>query len=61
MLIIFRDKASGNLIPNEDMYFIRADGSVWKDTGESCESQSACVSFETFVVECPDVEWGIVE
>lgn len=61
MLIVFREKSSGNLIQHDDMYFIRADGSVWKGTGETCESQSACVGFEDFGVECPDVEWGLVE
>lgn len=60
-MIEFYDKETGAVIDNTyDMYFVRGDGSVWRDNGESWESQCAVIGFEDCVAACPKLAWRVV-
>lgn len=59
-MIEFYDKDTVEIIDNtSNMYFVRGDGSVWRDTGGTCESQSEVVGFKDFCVPCPDLGWRL--
>lgn len=59
-MIEFYEKQTGTALPNEDdLYFIRGDGSVWRDNCESYESQSAVIGFENCVAPCPQIGWRL--
>ena len=52
---------SGDQAPETLDYFVRQDGSVWRDNYQTCESQCAVVGFENFIMPCPDVRWEVVD
>lgn len=55
----FFNKSDGSEAPSHD-YFVMKNGTVWRDNYRSCESQASVVSFDDFVVECPEVGWEVV-
>lgn len=55
--IEFFVKATGEAAPTHD-YFVMED-KVWRDSYETCESQSAVVGFYDFIVECPEIGWRV--
>lgn len=57
-IIEFFDKLSGNAVNNHTFFVM--DNKVYRDNYSSCESQQATVSFDDFIVECPDVDWRVV-
>lgn len=57
--IRFFYKSTGDDAPKDLDYFVRADGTVWRDNYETCESQCAVVGFDDFVMPCPDIDWEI--
>ena len=57
--IRFFVKATKDDAPRGYDYFIRDDGSVWRDNYRTCESQSAVVGFEDFVMPCPEIGWEV--
>ena len=59
MKIRFFDKASGQDAPDLD-FFVMRDGSVWQDNYETCESQSAVVGFDDFILSRPDIGWEVL-
>lgn len=63
MRIEYFYKATGKAIEIKNYpadYLFVISQSVWKDTGETCESQEGSVSFDTFIERCPDIGWRIV-
>ena len=53
-------KTSGITAASGIDYFIRSDGTVWQDNYESYESQCSSVSFDDFVMPCPELDWEFV-
>ena len=52
-------KATKDDAPRGYDYFIRDDGSVWRDNYRTYESQCAVVGFENFIMPCPEIGWEI--
>ena len=50
---------TGEVIENSDDIFFVMNDVVWRDNMRSMESQEACVSFDTFVEECPHIGWRV--
>lgn len=60
-MIEFYNKDTLEVADNSlDMYFVRGDGSVWRDNSETCESQAQAVGFEDFCEPCPHIGWRLV-
>jgi hypothetical protein len=57
MNVRFFYKSSGEDAPRGIDFFIRDDGTVWRDNYQSCESQAASVGFEDFIMPCPEIGW----
>lgn len=38
-------------------YFIRDDGTVWRDNYKTYESQSSAVGFDNCIMPCPEIGW----
>ena len=60
MKIEFFDKLTGDSVQTGD-YFILNGDEVWRDNYESCESSPDVVCFESFIEQCPDIGWRVVE
>lgn len=54
-------KSTGDDAPSGLEFFVLEDGSVWRDNYRTCESQSAVVGFDDFVMPCPEIDWEIVQ
>lgn len=52
-------KSTGDDAPTGLDYFVRDDGTVWRDNYKTCESQCSVVGFDDFVMPCPDLDWEI--
>lgn len=52
--------STGETAPDLD-YFVRGDGSVWRDNYRTYESQCSVVGFDDFVMPCENVGWEVVE
>lgn len=61
MRIEFLDLKTGERLLSQEGYMIDGEGIVWRDTFHSTESQCAVVSLETFLRECPDVQWRVCQ
>lgn len=57
--IRFFVKATNEAAPRGFDYFIRDDGTVWRDNYQTCESQCAVVGFEDFIMPCPEIGWKV--
>jgi hypothetical protein len=57
--IKFFIKETGEPANNDIDYFIREDGSVWRNNYRTVESSSYVVSFDDFIEECVDVDWKL--
>lgn len=60
-MIRFFYKTSGDTAPTGLDFFIREDGSVWRDNFRTCESQCSVVGFDDFIMECPDIGWEVLK
>jgi hypothetical protein len=47
--------------PSQLDFFVREDGSVWRDNFQTFESQERTIGFEDCIVECPDIGWMLVD
>jgi len=57
MKIVFHLLSSGEEVFNRDFFVMNNE--VWCDKYNTCESQSATVGFEDFIVKCPHIGWGV--
>jgi len=61
MKIEFFVKKTGSILnPFTYSLFVMNDV-VYRDNGHRCESQPNVVSFEDFIVCCPEVDWRVNE
>lgn len=57
-MIEFFDKETGAAADNhQDLYFVRGDGSVWRDNCNFYESQCAVIGFDDCCMPCPELTW----
>ena len=60
-MILFFYKDTGTEVPKELDCFVRADGTVWRDSFETCESQCSVVGFDDFIIPCENIGWKLKE
>jgi hypothetical protein len=60
MNVRFFYKSSGDDAPKGFDFFIREDGTVWRDNFQTYESQCAVIGFEDCIMPCPEIGWAPV-
>lgn len=59
MIIEFFKKDTGEVLKDTNDFYFVMNNVVYCDNGKSYESQCGTVSFDDFVVECPELGWRI--
>lgn len=59
LIVVFYDKSTGAPLSDTDDWYFVMNSNVYRNNGETRESQSAVVGFEDFTVECPDIGWRV--
>ena len=57
MKVRFFYLSSGDDAPSGFDFFVRDDGTVWRDSFKTFESQSAVIGFDDCIMPCPEIGW----
>ena len=60
MEIEFYKEITGEILEGTNDWFFVMNDEVYRNNGETCESQAAVVGFDDFIIKCPDIGWRVI-